>query len=197
MKIYDISQEILSCDVYPGDPIPKTSKLSSIELGDLYNLSEFSMCAHNGTHIDAPLHFIKDGKAIDEIDVSLFVGESFVVSCEGTMSAKDAEEVIAKAEKVNPHSAKRILIKGNATVTEDAASVFKNYGILLLGVESLSVGPIDAPMATHLILLERGTVLLEGLRLGDVPDGKYLLCAAPLKLAGLEGSPCRAVLIEM
>ena len=62
MKIYDISQEVFNCRVYPGDPAPERRRLSSMEDGSLYNLTAFSMCAHNGTHIDAPFHFLKDGK---------------------------------------------------------------------------------------------------------------------------------------
>ena len=89
-----------------------------------------------------------------------------------------------------------MIIKGEATVSEEAAEVFAGAGIYLLGVESQSVGPIDAPMKAHQILLGKEVVLLEGVRLKDVPDGRYILFAAPLKLAGLEGSPCRAVLIE-
>ena len=197
MKIYDITQEILSAEVYPGDPAPEVESLCSMEAGDLYNLSKFSMCAHNGTHIDAPLHFIKDGKSVDEIDASYFIGEAFVASHEGIMSKEDAENIVSKACGTNHGFAKRILIKGDSTVTEEAATVFAESGIMLIGVESQSVGPIDAPMATHLILLNRGVVLLEGVRLTDVPEGEYLLSAAPLKIAGIEGSPCRAVLIKM
>ena len=196
MKIYDISQEVFGCREYPGDPAPKKEVLCSMEQGALYNLTAFSMCAHNGTHVDAPLHFIKKGKSIDEIDVSKFVGEAFVASYDGEVGMHEAECIIAKAKSANPESAKRILIKGNTTICEDAAKVFANYGIMLLGVESQSVGPADAPMATHLILLKEDVVLLEGLRLGDVPNGEYLLCAAPLNISGLEGSPCRAVLIK-
>ena len=62
MKIYDISQEVFSCDVYPGDPEPEKQILSSTGADDLYNLSAFYMCAHNGTHIDAPFHFLHRGK---------------------------------------------------------------------------------------------------------------------------------------
>ena len=197
MKIYDITQEILSAEVYPGDPMPKVESLCSMEAGDLYNLSKFSMCAHNGTHIDAPLHFIKDRKSVDEIDTSHFIGEAFVAAHEGLMSATDAENIVAKASFTDHNSAKRILIKGNSTVTEEAASVFVKSGILLIGVESQSVGPIDAPMSTHLILLGAGVVLLEGVRLTDVPEGEYILSAAPLKIAGIEGAPCRAALIKI
>ena len=196
MKIYDISQEILSSCVYPGDPTPRVTRLASIESGDLYNLSEFAMCAHNGTHIDAPLHFIKDGKSIDKIDASRYVGDAFVACCKGIMCKTDAENIITKAKNVNPDSAKRILIKGDATVTEEAASVFVENGVFLIGVESQSVGPIDAPMATHLLLLGAGTILLEGIRLADVPEGEYLICAAPLNIKGIEGAPCRAMLIK-
>ena len=74
MKIYDISQEIFSCQVYPDDPTPEKNMLKSMEKGDLYNLTAFHMCAHNGTHIDAPLHFMQDGKAVDEICLEAFVG---------------------------------------------------------------------------------------------------------------------------
>ena len=68
MKIYDISQEVFSCQVYPGDPAPERTTLSSMEKGDLYNLTAFSMCAHNGTHVDAPRHFIRDGITIEQLD---------------------------------------------------------------------------------------------------------------------------------
>ena len=78
MKIYDISQEVFSCQVYTGDPAPEKQVLSSIEKGDLYNLTAFSMCAHNGTHIDAPFHFIRDGKTVDEICLDAFVGKAYV-----------------------------------------------------------------------------------------------------------------------
>ena len=64
MKIYDISQEVFSCQVYPDDPAPEKKIIRSMEKGEVYNLTAFSMCAHNGTHIDAPRHFIKDGKTI-------------------------------------------------------------------------------------------------------------------------------------
>ena len=70
MKIYDISQELFNCKVFPGDPSPERKVLNSIENGGLYNLTAFSMCAHNGTHVDAPFHFIKDGKTIDQISLN-------------------------------------------------------------------------------------------------------------------------------
>ncbi|MBQ9078104.1 MAG: cyclase family protein [Ruminococcus sp.] len=197
MKIYDISQEVFSCKVYPGDPIPKKKKLNSMENGDLYNLTEFSMCAHNGTHIDAPFHFIKDGKTVDAIGMESFVGMAYAAEHHGVVSGEDAAEIIEKAKKHNPEAAKRILIKGDAEVSPEAAKVFASAGILLLGNESQTVGPENAPMEVHLILLNANVVLLEGIRLAEVSEGVYLLNAAPLNLSGADGSPCRAVLIDV
>ena len=195
MKIHDISQEVFGCQVYPGDPAPEKQILNSMEEGDSYNLSAFSMCAHNGTHIDAPFHFIRDGKTVDSIDLDAFVGEAYVAEHQGIVSGDDAAQILKKAKEQDPEAAKRILIKGNAEVSPEAAKVFASSGILLLGNESQTVGPEDAPMEVHLILLGAGVVLLEGIRLENVSEGVYMLNAAPLNLSGADGSPCRAVLI--
>ena len=195
MKIYDISQEVFSCRVYPGDPIPKKKVLSLMEKGELYNMTAFSMCAHNGTHIDAPFHFLKDGKTVDAIDLEAFIGMAYVAEHHGIVSGEDAVEIIEKAKEQNPESGKRILIKGDAEVSLEAANVFASEGILLLGNESQTVGPEDAPMAVHQTLLAANVILLEGIRLAEVSEGVYLLNAAPLNLSGADGSPCRAVLI--
>ena len=195
MKIYDISQEVFGCQVYPDDPMPKKNQLKSMEQGELYNLTEFSMCAHNGTHIDAPCHFIKDGKAVDELDLRAFVGKTYVAEHSGIVTEEDAVEIIKEAQKLDPESAKRILIKGDMEMSLEAAKAFASSGLLLLGNESQTIGPQNAPMAVHLALLSSGVVLLEGIRLAEVSEGVYLLNAAPLNLAGADGSPCRAILI--
>lgn len=197
MKIYDISQELFSSVVWPGDPAPKKEMLNSIDKGDLINLTAFFMCAHNGTHIDAPSHFIERGKNIDQIDLEKCIGEAFVADFEGDVTATDAEKILTKAKKFSDQAAKRILLKGKTTVTLDAAKVFAEAEISLIGNESQTVGPEDAPMAVHKILLGAEIVLLEGVRLDHVSEGVYLLNAAPLNLAGSEGSPCRAVLLEI
>ena len=197
MKIYDISQELFSCVVFPGDPAPVRQTLSSMEEGALYNLTALSLCAHNGTHIDAPYHFIKDGKTVDEVPLSKTVGWAYVAQEEGMLSAKDAHRIFSDAQKAHPEAAKRILVGGKVTVTEEAARVFADFGVDLLGNESQTIGPEDAPMQVHLILLSREVVLLEGIRLGDVPTGVYLLSAAPISLAGSDGAPCRAILISL
>lgn len=196
MKIYDISQEIFNCHVYPGDPIPEKKTLCSMENGDLYNLTAFSMCAHNGTHIDAPFHFIKDGKTVDSISLDAFIGMTYVVEYHGIVSGEAAVEILEKAKNHNLQAAKRILIKGDAEVSAEAAKVFAEGEILLLGNESQTVGPENAPMEVHLILLGANVVLLEGIRLSEVSEGVYFLNAVPLNLSGADGSPCRAVLID-
>ncbi|MBE5801753.1 MAG: cyclase [Clostridiales bacterium] len=196
MKIHDISQEVFSCQVYPGDPAPRREVLCSIESGELYNLTAFSMCAHNGTHIDAPFHFLRDGKTIDALRLDAFVGMAYVTEHDGIVSADDAMEMLQKAAEQNPDAQKRILIKGPAEVSLEAATVFASSGILLLGNESQTVGPANAPMAVHLALLSADVVLLEGIRLADVSQGVYWLNAAPLNLSRADGAPCRAILIE-
>ncbi len=195
MRIYDISQEVFGCRVYPGDPAPERKRLSSMEEGGLYNLTAFRMCAHNGTHIDAPFHFLKDGKTVDELRLESFVGLAYVAAHHGIVTGEDAAGIMERAKKVSPEAAKRILIKGDAEVSSEAAAVFASPGLLLLGNESQTVGPEDAPMAVHQLLLGAGVVLLEGVRLSEVPEGVYFLNAAPLNLSGADGSPCRAILI--
>ena len=195
MKIYDISQEVFTCRVYPGDPAPEKKVLCSMKNGDTYNLTGFSMCAHNGTHIDVPFHFIDGGKTVDEIELASFVGMAYVVEHRGIVSGSDAMNIVEKVGKQNSEAAKRILIKGAAEVSAEAAKAFAKSGILLLGNESQTVGPENTPMEVHNILLSANVILLEGIRLAEVPEGIYFLNAAPLNLSGADGSPCRAILI--
>lgn len=197
MKIYDISQEVFSSKVFPGDPKPKKEIISSMEKGDLYNLTAFSMCAHNGTHIDAPFHFYKDGKTIDEICLESFIGKAYIAEHQGIVTSEDAKNIINNAKKQDIESVKRILIKGQAEVSLEAAKFFANEHIFLLGNESQTIGPKDAPMEVHLELLGANIVLLEGICLSDVPEGVYFLNAAPLNLSKSDGSPCRAILISL
>lgn len=191
MKIYDISQEVFSCAVYPGDPKPEKQALYSTGEGDLYNLTSFAMCAHNGTHVDAPFHFLHNGKTVGQMELAHFVGDCYVARHEGDVTAADAEEILKKAD-----GAERILIAGNATVSAEAAEVFASGRIKLLGNEGQTIGPEDAPMQVHLILLRREIALLEGIVLNEVPEGRYFLSAAPLNLGGADGAPCRAYLIQ-
>ena len=192
--IIDISQEVFSSKIFPGDPSPHRKSLMSTADGDVCNLTEFSMCAHNGTHIDAPYHFLEGGKTVEKMGLEPFVGDCFLARCNGDVTAADASAIMKKARAAN--AAERILIAGKATVTAEAARVFAAAGIKLIGNESQAVGPENAPKEVHLILLGAEVVLLEGIVLTDIPEGRYFLSAAPLSLGGCDGAPCRAYLIK-
>ncbi len=196
MRIYDITQELFSCAVFPGDPVPQRELRLSIEEGAVCNLSVLSMCAHNGTHVDAPYHFYNEGKTIEQLEPDKFIGWAYVAEQEGEIGAEDAARILEAARSRDPRAAERILVKGRAFLSLEGARVFAAAGIKLFGNESQTVGPENAPRAVHLVMLGAEIVLLEGIRLRDVPEGVYLLHAAPLKLGGADGAPCRATLLE-
>ncbi|MBQ1522356.1 MAG: hypothetical protein IIZ74_06295, partial [Erysipelotrichaceae bacterium] len=128
------------------------------------------------------------------ISLDKFVGKAYVVSHNGDVTADDAEKMVQTAYE---NAARKILIKGLPLITLEAAEVFARYGIDLLGNETQSTGPDDAPMRVHVELLKAEVVLLEGIRLSAVSDGFYLLNCAPLNLEGCDGSPCRATLTDI
>ena len=193
MKLYDISQEVFTSVVYPGDAAPVCEPVRRMADGDPYNLTNFAMCAHNGTHIDAPFHFIRDGKTVDQVTLERAVGPCRVAAVAGRLTAADVAHILSLA---GPDAGRRIILKGDVTVTSAAATAFAEAGVFLVGVESQSVGEGDVPAEVHRILLGREVVLLEGLRLDPVAEGNYFLCAAPLSLGGADGAPCRALLID-
>ena len=195
--IYDITQPLFECVVFPGDPGPEKIVLRRMEEGSDYNLTAMSLCLHNGTHVDAPFHFLRDGKTIDQLPLGKFIGPAWVESHRGTVSARDAAAILSRAAASGTGAEKRILVKGPATLSLEAAEVFAAAGIDLFGNESQTVGPENAPAAVHRVLLGAEVVLLEGIRLAQVPDGAYLLNCAPLNLSGCDGAPCRALLLEL
>ena len=195
MKIYDISQEILNCDIYPGDPKPSLVFQKETSKGELYNLSTITMGNHNGTHLDAPLHFINNGKSIKDIDLNKCVGYCFVINFEDIKDEQTTLNTLNKLQSINKDAAKRLLVKAHCDISKEVASILANH-IYLIGSETQSVGPENAPMAVHLELLNREVVLLEGIRLNEVKEGMYFLSAAPLNIGKAEGAPCRAILIE-
>ena len=195
MKIYDISQEILNCDVYPGDPKPNLVFEKETSKGELYNLSTITMGNHNGTHIDAPLHFIDKGKSIKDIDLNKCVGYCFVINFDDIKDEETTINTLNKLQSINKEASKRLLVKQHCDISKEVASILANH-IYLIGSQTQSVGPENAPMAVHLELLSKDVVLLEGLRLNNIKEGMYLLNAAPLNIGIAEGAPCRAILIE-
>lgn len=190
MKIYDISQEVFSGQVYPGDTPPSAFPVLRMSEGAVYNLTDIAMCVHNATHIDAPFHFIRDGADIGSLPLEIFIGRTLVA--EASRAAVSGGEMA----RILADSPERILLKGGGYLTEEAALAVVSAGIRLIGTESQSIGCPGAPAAVHRILLGAGIPILEGLVLAGIEPAVYFLCALPLKLAGLDGSPCRAVLIS-
>ena len=188
MEIIDITREFLSAPVYPGDPAPEMEPISRIAHGDVCNLSQLHASLHTGTHMDAPLHFL-DGEAdIAHADLSVCVGECSVIELSGTLTGADLETKL-------PFCQPRVLIKGDVSLTQSAAFVLAQAGVRLVGVEGQSVAA-DQVAAVHRQMLADGIWLLEGLDLSKVSVGTYLLLAAPLKIAGADGAPVRALLCK-
>ena len=178
--IYDITQEIFSGKVYPGDLIPNYRRVCTLEQGAIANATEFSMNAHNATHIDAPFHRLKGGKTIEELSLDSCFGECEVISYNDKVAIEHT-------------AATRILLKDCESIDTETANMFVEKGICFVGLEGQSVGSCEV----HNILLGAEVVILEGAVLAHVPAGRYLLSAAPIKLGGCDGAPCRAMLAEL
>ena len=187
MRIYDITQELFSCHVYPGDLAPSFRRVSDMEKGAVCNITELEMNAHNGTHVDAPRHFVKDGLSVESLDLYTLTGPCTVAAFDGGIT----RDMLLPFRGVE-----RLLAKGNNKLTPDGAEALGECGIKLFGLESQSIAGDDPPLAVHVAVLSKGIVAVEGLKLDEVPEGEYFLFAAPLKLAGSDGSPCRALLID-
>lgn len=188
MKIIDITQELFSCNVYPGDVPPIYEQVKTFEK-DKCNLTNISMCTHNGTHIDAPKHFIANGKAVHELDLSVFYGECTVTEFSGVINENEIIYVLKNCRE-------RLILKGKCELSEVSVNAVANSHIKLIGVESQSIGNAKQKLNAHVILLENGIIPLEGLNLSNVKSGEYILSAFPLNLKGSDGSPVRAVLFD-
>ena len=191
MLLYDITREVFSAPVYPGDPKPKLTMLSTIGEESMYNLSALNMCTHTGTHIDAPLHFDEDGADIGSMRLPHFCGKCTVVTIDGVLTGEDMERLL-------PLCQKRLILHGSgkAYLSVSAARVIADSKLLLVGTDALSIAPPFDEMAPHRELATAGVAVLENLFLEGVEDGDYTLAAFPLKLKGCEASPCRAVLMR-
>lgn len=192
MEIIDITKGIFSSEIYPGDPKPSAENFKSIENGDDCNLNGFFACAHTGTHVDAPLHFLEGGKTIDQIEIGRFVGPCRVIEVpEGPITGEYVEEHF-------PRSVQRVLVKssGKAWFLDHGAYAAVNLDYCLIGTDSLSVGCEGNQIEPHRAFLRNNVAILEGLDLTDVKPGKYFLFAPPLKIEGLEAAPARAILIK-
>ncbi len=189
MKIYDISRELFSTPVYPGDPVPAVQEFLSTAKGSACNLSVLTMGTHNGTHMDAPWHFIPDGKQIHQLKPQQCVGECVLIELQGDVTVPILKEQL-------PDACEKLLIRGDIHITTEAAQYLGASQVHLLGVEGCTTGNEENGVAVHQALLGSGMVILENLDLSAVRAGTYLLSAMPLNIAGLDGSPCRPVLME-
>lgn len=191
MKIIDISRELFSCPAYPGNPKPKRDIVRRMDLGDGYNLSGFYACCHSATHLDAPLHYIEDGKPVDQIDLRRCFGPCSVVEASGMITGADIDKLTGNAEK-------RLLFKGGgkAFLSRSAAFAIAGFDYSLVGTDALSIGTPEDETGPHRELLGAGIPILEGLNLSAVSPGNYCLAAFPLRLGGAEASPVRAVLFS-
>ncbi len=191
MLLYDISRDILNTEVYAGDPKPIRNYIKSTDSGDIYNMSEISMCMHTGSHIDAPYHFDFEGKKTEDLRLSVFYGKCTVVTIKGILTGQDMEKLL-------PYCKKRLILhgEGEAYLSLSAAVVIADSDIVLVGTDSLSIATAFDEARVHMELARRDIAVLECLSLKGIHDGEYTLCAFPLKVSGSEAAPCRAILME-
>ncbi len=193
--------------VYQGDAPMKFDFLKDMRKGDKLTLSVYSLGAHSGTHIDAPMHFVANGAAIDQVALDPLIGAARVIEIPDSVQAIDAAEL-------NRHDwkgAKRVLFRTRSTlrgwmdssmfhrdfayVAPDAAQLLAEAGVVLVGVDYISAEQFGAPAPrTHQILLGHGIPIVEGLDLRPVQAGDYDLIVLPIKVRGHEGAPARAIL---
>lgn len=193
MEIIDISRDVFKTPVYPGDPEGYIDPIKSMREGELYNLNSIYTCLHAATHIDAPRHFIDGGKTIDQMPLEAFIGECLVVETPpGPITGALAEEIFPWG------GCERVLMKGNGLsyLMESSAYYMADAGYKLIGTDSQTIGTSGTNQTIHRAILSADIPILEGLDLTDVKPGRYFLVAQPLKISGLEASPCRALLIK-
>ena len=207
--VYDISLPIHNeMTVWPGDPGVQVGRTLRLEDGDSANVSQIQMGAHTGTHVDAPFHFLPDGPPVDTLPLDVLTGPAVVCHLPDVTAIDSAD-----LEALNlPANARRLLFKTRnsdlwarderafredfVALTPDAARWIVARGIRLVGVDYLSVQRFhDEKPTTHVTLLQAGVIVIEGLNLAAVPPGTYDLFCLPLKLAGADGAPARAILI--
>ncbi len=190
---------------WPDNPPVTIERVMDIDRGDVANVSKLSLGAHTGTHMDAPLHFIRDGISIDQMPLAATMGRARVIEINDLESIKPAE-----LETQGIQLGERILFKTRNSarcwqtdefvndfvyISKEAAAYLAKLQVQTVGVDYLSVGGFfkDGP-ETHRALLDAGIWIIEGLNLSSVQAGNYELLCLPLKLRGSEGAPARAIL---
>ena len=208
MHTYDVTLTISpDMPVWPGDPSVDLKLVSKISDGANANVSHIKMGVHTGTHVDAPFHFLDNGKTIEEIPLSILVGRAYVLHLPNSVRMITAE--ILQNANIPPRTRRVLMRTRNSTlwgkknlsfqedfvaIDEEASEYLVNRGVKLVGVDYLSVAPFKNSGPTHRILLSAGVVIVEGLDLSKVSQGRYNFHCLPLKLAGSDGAPARVIL---
>ncbi|MEL7609379.1 MAG: cyclase family protein [Bacillota bacterium] len=191
MRLYDISRELTTAQLYPGTPPVELRPECFIGDGG-FNVKGLSASLHAGTHCDAPLHCIEGGADIASLPLSRFIGRCLVLE---VPSERLPPEVFFG--KLPPGEC-RLLLKGGgkAHLSEEAAHDLAGRGVIAVGTDALSVARPEEEAPVHTALLRAGVAVIEMLDLSGVPEGHYTLFAPPVKIAGADGAFCRAVLME-
>ena len=201
--IYDISPSLTSrIAVWPGDVPFRLDRSMRQSEGANYDLSSIQLSLHTGSHMDAPLHYLPEGTSIDAVEISRCIGPARVVDLLGL-----SEVLPQHLEEVLSDSTGRILMKTMPDrdpdefpevfpfLSERAARLLVERGVVLVGTDTPSMDhSTSSALPAHRTLGQAGVLILENLVLGHVPEGIYELIALPLKVAGGEASPVRAVL---
>ena len=192
LRIIDITKDLITTETYPGDPTPELSIFSSIAGGDSCNMAKLSTTLHCGTHADAPLHFIENGKTINAVPLEKFIGECRVIEVDTEMITGEY------VDKHFPKGTKRVLIKsgGKAYFEKTGAEEAAFLGYDLIGTDGMSIGSAADQINPHRAILGENVAVLENLDLSDVAPGRYFLVAMPVKINGVEAAPVRAVLLD-
>ena len=193
--------------VYEGDAPMRFQFLKDMRMGDPLTLSMYSMGAHSGTHVDAPMHFLRDGASVDRVALEPLIGRARVIDIADDVQAIDAAELNRHDWRGVPRvlfrtrSARRGWMRSStfhrdfAYVASDAAQLLADAGVQLVGIDYISAEQFGAPAPlTHRILLGKGIPIVEGLALDAIAAGDYDLIVLPIKVGGHEGAPARAIL---
>jgi arylformamidase len=193
--------------VYEGDAPLKFEFVKDMRKGDPLTLSVYSLGAHSGTHIDAPMHFVREGISVDRVSLEPLIGPGRVIDIPDGVQAIDVAELnrhewrgaqrvfFRTRSSLRGWMASRDFHRDFAYITPDAAQLLADAGVQLVGIDYLSSEQFGAPAPrTHQILLGKGIPIVEGLALEGVAAGDYDVIVLPMKVAGHEGAPARAVL---
>ena len=190
---------------WPGNPPIQIKRVQDLDKGDRHTLSQISMGSHTGTHMDAPLHFIKKGTSIDRLPLETTIGTARVIEVQDTESIKPQEisfHGIRRGERIlfKTQNSSRVwqtdtFIEDFVFLSNEAARFLVRRGVRVIGIDYLSVGGFKRSGGeVHRTLLQAGIWLIEGLDLSSVSPGKYDLICLPLKLEHADGAPARALL---